>query len=360
MRNTILIVDDSDIDRGILKNILENDFDIVEADNGYNALKILLSGRPHIHGILMDIFMPVLDSFEVLRIMKENKIENIPVVLVTANPTKTNVEKAASYKVTHFITKPFDANTVLERMCTLFSITAGDSEEEKEHEESLPDSYITETNKYISKLKEIYNVYLKNNDMDDEHFVRTSAIAEILLDAFAATDKSRGLSSEHISIIAKAAYFFDIGRMAVPDEILAKKNKTPTERSIFKSHTVAGAEIVWLNHSPSCQYFVKICGDMCMHHHERFDGRGYPHGLVGNDNSIYTQICALSRRFDRLFSKRPEINDRQFNFVINELSIDRDEFNPMLISLLSDCRFSIASYYKKYKAASYYRKNGGT
>lgn len=342
----LLLVDDSEIDRGVLKNILQNDFDIIEADNGYVALEIIFSGKPKIDGVLLDIFMPVLDGFNVLRLMKESKIENLPVILMTAKATKPNVEKALFYKVTDFITKPFNAKAIAERLRTLFSI-----EETKEvviPKHTFSENDIAETNTYISKLKKIFNEYLRNNDKNDEHYVNTAALTEILLIAHAAEDKTFDADNAHISMIAKAAYFLDIGHMVVPDGLLAKKGiKTESDKNVYQTHTVAGAELVWLNHSPSCRYFVKVAGDICMHHHERFDGRGFPHSLNGNDNFIYTQVAGAAYKFDRIFSKYIEINDFRFDFALREMAVDVGEFSSYMLELMDKCRTPILSYYRK-------------
>ncbi len=343
----LLLVDDSEIDRGILRNILQNDFDIIETDNGYAALEIIFSGKPRIDGVLLDIFMPVLDGFNVLRLMKESKIENLPVILVTANATKPNVEKAIFYKVTDFITKPFNANAIAERLRALFSV----EETTKEvviPEQTFSDNDVAETNTYISKLKKIYVEYLKNNNMSDEHYLNVSALTEIMLTVCAAEDKTFDIDISHISMAAKAAYFLDIGCMVVPDALIASKGRDAQGgRDIYKSHTVAGAELVWLNHSPACRYFVKMCGDICMHHHERNDGRGYPHKLSGKDNSIYAQIAAAANKFDSIFSKHTEVNDFRFDFTLKEMSSDSGEFSPFILTLLDNSRLSILDYYKK-------------
>lgn len=343
----LLLVDDSEIDRGILKNIIQNDFDIVEADNGYAALEIIFSGRPKIDGVLLDIFMPVLDGFNVLRLMKEKKVENLPVILVTANATKPNVEKALLYKVTDFITKPFDANGIAERLRALFNVEASETVVIPKH--TFSENDITETNTYITKLKKIYTEYLRNSDKDDERYVRTAALTEIILGEHSTEDKSFDLDNIHMSMVGKAAYFIDIGHMVVPDSVLSSKNKrmADTDKAVYYNHTVAGAEIVWLNHSPSCQYFVKICGDMCMHHHERNDGRGFPHGLNGQDNSIYAQAAGAAYRFDKIFTKHVEMSDYRFDFTLKEMAVDSGEFSPYMLSLIERCRTTILSYYRK-------------
>lgn len=343
----LLIIDDSEIDREVLKNILCNDFDIIEADNGYSGLETILEGSPHIDGVLLDISMPVLDGFNVLRLMNENNRQNFPVILITAEATKENVHKAIQYNVSEFISKPFDPNVILSRLRAIFDIQPGDENESPIPGRALSENEISETNVYISKLESIYKGYLKNTDKSDEHYIRTADIMQILLYEYAAVSKSTELNNTNIPIIGKAAYFHDIGHMAVPEKLLSEDLSDETDRRTYESHTNIGADIIWLNHSPSCRFFVKVCGDMCRHHHERFDGKGFPHGIKGDDNSVYTQICSAAVKFDRIFAKRPALNETQFDFVISEMTVDNGEFSPKIIALLKSCRSSLISYYKK-------------
>lgn len=343
----ILIVDDSEIDREILKNILHNEFDIIETDNGYEGLEIILSGKPRIDTVLLDISMPVLDGFTVLRLMNENKIANLPVVLITAEATKANVQRAVEYNVSGFISKPFDADLILSRLKAMLDIQEGSSEIVIP-ERILTETDISEINTYISKLREIYRRYLKNNNMDDGVYLRVSALTELLISEYSLDPKnSLTLDEAHISIISKAAYFYDIGHMVVPDAFISGNSDDETDFKTYESHTNVGADIIWLDHSPSCRYFIEICGDMCMHHHERHDGKGFPHKLRSGENTIYTQICSLAIKFDSIFSKRPDFSDSQFDFVLKEMSIDSGEFSLEMISLLKCCKSSVLSYYRK-------------
>lgn len=343
----LMIVDDSEIDRNILKNILCADFEIIEIENGYTALEQILSQKQRIDALLLDISMPVLDGFTVLELMKSNGIENLPVILITAEATTENVLRGAKYGVSHFISKPFEPDIILGRLRTMLDIT--DEPKVIVPEYTLTETDIYETNMYISKLKLIYKGYLKNHDKTDEIPERVSGITEILLNRRCSDpDTSEKLSVDQISLISAAAYFYDIGIMALPDEVIEQSTQKNEFSPTYETHTSIGAEIIWLNHSPTCRYFVKICADMCMHHHERNDGNGFPHQLKGEDISVYTQICALAVAFDRIFSKRNDFTEYQFDFVINELSIDTGRFSNDLMELFVDCKKQIVSYYKKF------------
>ncbi|MGN1089197.1 MAG: two-component system response regulator, partial [Huintestinicola sp.] len=322
----LLIVDDSEIDRSILKNILNRRFEISEAENGYAALEIITNNKVKIDGVLLDISMPVLDGFNVLDIMSENNI-SIPIVLVTAEATAANVYRAAKYAISDFISKPFNAQVILEKLGNIFGME--DLPEEIEtHKETAAKTDTAELETYISKLTSIYRTFLKNIDINESHFSRVSRLMEMMLVEYSLANKTE-LDTLDIRIICKAAYFYDIGLMCIPTELALKREQLPpSERELYESHTVMGANIIWLNSSDSCKYFVKVCSDICMHHHERFDGTGYPHGLRGTDNTVYSRLCGLAIRFDKLFVSRRDVNEVQFDFVINEMKFDRGAFSP--------------------------------
>lgn len=345
LRKRLLIVDDSVIDREILKNILQDNFEIMETDNGYNALEIISKNIPHIDAVLLDISMPVLDGFNVLRLMKENGIDKTPVILITSEATKENVQKSSQYSnVSHFISKPFNAGVILPRLLTMFNIDAsGASTPEK-------DSYLSKSNteeisQYIEALRELFKACLINRGMDDSRYIRTSDLMEIVLKEYSRSSDAAGLDNNNIMLISQAAYFYDIGSILIPYNLMEEKNLTSNDRVLYESHTSLGARLVQLNTSPSCSHFIKICEDMCLHHHERFDGEGFPNGLKGQNNYFYTQLCRLISEFDSIFISRKSFNEYQFDFVLKEITIDSGIFDPKAIDLLIKCKESVILYY---------------
>ena len=134
--------------------------------------------------------------------------------------------------------------------------------------------------------------------------------------------------------------------MAIPDECFSK-NLEKSDNSIYESHTTCGAAIVGLNTLPACQYFVQVCGDICMHHHERFDGKGFPHGIKGKDISIYVQLCRIIIDFDNMFIKNGDKTPKEFDFIINDLRADSGIYGPELINFFTSCKASIITYYRK-------------
>ena len=239
-----------------------------------------------------------------------------------------------------FISKPFEPKLILEKVGKIFDVEyISDSVET--HDENFGKTETYETDTYISKLASIYKTYLRNIGQDDAHCLRVSKLMEIMLVEYGLATKTE-LDTIDIKIIAKAAYFYNTGMMGIPTELVDKKEAmTGAEREIYENHTILGSNIIWINRSENCKFFVKVCSDICMHHHERYDGLGFPHGLKGSDNSLYSQLCSLAIRFDKLFVKRKEYNDVQFDFVMNELRFDRGAFSAEHRELLAKCRGSV-------------------
>ncbi len=328
----ILIVDDSEIDRTVLKNILQEEFEIIEADSGYSGLDIILKEKDSLDAFLLDVSMPVLDGFGVLGILKEKTISVPPVFLITAEATRDNVQRAIQYNVSEFIRKPFDREDILKRIKLRLGIIS---------ECELRPEDVKMTQRYISDLKQIYNTYLYDKGEDTGHCLRIQNIMRILLEKYALMTEDAALDKNNIEIISSAGYFCNIGRMAVSENPLkaAKRESAP------QSHTMLGAAIIQLNYSQQCSYFVQICSDICMHHHERYDGTGFPHRIIGENNLIYTQMCRLAERFDTIFSESPEQNEKQFDLSVKEIKKDEGFVSEELLTLLISCKWDIIYSY---------------
>lgn len=335
----ILIVDDCDMDRTILKAMLCDEFEIVEKCGGYTAVDFLKDNKEELDVLMLDISMPGMDGFGVLQFMKEAEI-NIPVFLITAEATRDNVRRATQYGVAEFIRKPFDRDYIVKRIQWKLGIVS---------EHILTSVDVQETNRYISELQALYKRYLINFGEDHEHYSHITDLMRILLSEYAALNRSQEIGKEHIEIISKAGYFCDIGNMIVPPESWNLPEKNGEEKDDYQKHTVLGADIINMNHSNHCRFFVDVCTDICMHHHERCDGKGFPHGIIGEHNLIYTQICRIVELFDRLFMKCEERSEQNFDIVLSEIEKDEGNVSKEAISLLTGCRADIISYYQKIK-----------
>lgn len=336
-RKQLLIVDDTEIDRIILKSILCRDFEIWEASNGNAAFEYITTKANQLDGILLDIAMPHIDGFDVLRFMEDKGITHIPVFLVTAEPTRDNVEKALKYNISEFIRKPFDREDVLRRLRSKLGVIP---------DYALSKEDLQATLAYISELELVYQKYLTNFGRNDSHYRVMSELMHILLTSYSRTVRDAKLTPNSIDLISKAAYFCDIGEMLIPDKRL--QIMMNQDQDLQYSHPALGASLIRLNRAKSCEYFVEVCSSMCLHHHERYDGHGYPDRLFEDNNLVYNQMCRLVDEFETLRSKFYGDKARPVQFVLRRLVNDSTGMvAPPIYYLLEDCEPQIIDYYMK-------------
>ena len=207
----ILIIDDSEVDREVLKNILSEEFSTTEAENGSAGVEKILKEGNSLDAILLDVSMPVMDGFGVLKRMEENRLNNIPVFLITAEATRENVANAAQYHISGFIRKPYDRAEVLWRLETKLGMLGRNS---------LTEEDIQETVKYIADLEGIYRRFLKNFGLDCGHYERMADLMEILLYGyFNDLDETDQI---YVKLVSRAAFFCDIGNMLLPNNFKFK------------------------------------------------------------------------------------------------------------------------------------------
>lgn len=301
-KSKILIADDSEMNRSILLDMLEEEYEIVEAENGAEAVAILRQMGTEIALVLLDIVMPELDGFGVLDMMnKYHWIEDIPVIIISAESSSTYLERAFELGVTDYISRPFD-NLIVQRRVTntillyakqkrLFDMVA-DQIMEKEKQSSL----------MIDILSHI--VEFRNGE-SGLHTLHIHTITELLLKRLGQMSDKYQFSHQEISVISTASALHDIGKIAIPSEILNKPGKlTNEEYEIMKTHSAVGDAMLEQLPFYQDEELVKAARQICRWHHERYDGRGYPDGLRGDDIPIAAQIVALADVYDALTSER--------------------------------------------------------
>ena len=320
---TILIVDDSEIDRAVLKNILASFYNVIEADSGYAALDILNNPALKIDGLIIDINMPGLSGFEVLSLLDKSKHSGMMILLISSEA------------------KPYDSEQILSKLKSIFAKKVLAASMLKG---TVSDKELKATILYADKLRRVYLTYLKSEKKNDDLYIHVTEIVHIMLENYFATKAPKDLTPEGIEIISRAAYFYDIGRMIVSHEKFKVYSQSEID-DIPETHTIAGADFVGVNSSPSVAYFVKVCSDICMHHHERYDGRGMPHGLKSSINNIYTQMCAIAIEFCINFFSAEEISAAEFNMAMNTILEDKDAFRPDVIELLKNSQDDILACY---------------
>lgn len=336
---TVLIIDDSDADRMMLNAMLCGEFEVIEKCGGYTAVDFLRENSDKPDLILLDISMPGMDGFGVIQFMKEAQINDLPVFLMTSEATRDNVEKALQYGVAEFIKKPIEKEDIINKIRQQLGIFS---------EHKLTNVDIRETYRYISELETVYKRYLINFGQDYGHYTRVADLMKIMLTNYAAAAGNQGLDREHIQIISKAGFFYDIGNMIVPPKnviVVNAQNMQSAIRDGYKNHTILGAELVGMNHAESCRYFVDICRDICMHHHERYDGTGFPHKIKGERNLFYTQLCRLAGRFDSAFSGYREHSQQEMESVLAKLGRDEGDVSREVFEILPECGPEICGYY---------------
>lgn len=314
---SILIVDDNEINRGILAEIFKEKFNILEAENGLEAMKIMVQKKDKLAAILLDIVMPQMDGYAVLEEMtkRDNLNETIPVLMITAD-TSTEAERTSYQKgAADVIHKPFDPIIVDKRVSR--TIELYDSKNNLENK--IDDQTRVLKKQFIYLKKQEEKLRYSNEKVIDTiativefrsmesgyHLKRVKGFVRILALTVMNNYPEMGLTPHIIDVITQASAMHDIGKISVPDSILLKPGRLSNEEfEVMKSHTTRGSEIIEMLKDIQDKEYYDACLDICRHHHERYDGRGYPDGLKGEENSIGAQLTALADVYDALVSDR--------------------------------------------------------
>lgn len=318
-KQKILIVDDSEMNRSILTDMLDNAYEIVEAENGLEAINILQKQALDISVVLLDIVMPLMDGFEVLTVMNQNHwIENIPVIMISAEKDTSQVERAYDLGVTDFITRPFDMLIVRRRVINTILL-------------------YSKQKKLIGMLADQIIVEFRNGE-SGVHIVHVRTITEMLLRQLRKKTDQYPLSDADISLIGTASALHDIGKIAIREDILNKPGRlTENECEIMKTHSLIGAEMLKNLPTYESEPLVQAAYKICRWHHERYDGRGYPDKLAGDDIPISAQIVALADVYDALTSERCYKKAYSHETAIHMILDGQcGAFNPMLLECLQE------------------------
>lgn len=324
-RQQVLIVDDEEVNRVILKQIFEDEFDTLEAADGQNAI-YQMENNKNIALILLDVIMPVMDGFKVLEYMKEHElIEKIPVILITGESVKDSEDKAYSFGVADVMHKPFYPHIVRRRSKNIIELYQNKHNMElrlKEQEEAImaKEKEIRQNNEFM--IDALSSVVEFRSAETGEHVRRIKYFTRIMLKYLAKYFPKYGLTSNQIDEIARASALHDIGKIGIPDSILLKPGRlTPEEFEIMKTHTTIGCDILENFRENQSREFYRYCYDICRYHHERWDGNGYPDHLVGDEIPISAQIVAIADVYDALVSPRVYksvyANNIAFDMIMN-------------------------------------------
>lgn len=346
---TILIVDDDPVNRQILGKIFSEYYTTKEAEDGWEGITEILDKKNKFCAVLMDVLMPGMSGIEALRQLKEYEIaDTIPIFLITSESGQEMMKEAYDLGVMDVITKPVVPYIVLRRVRSVIELF-----EARKHLSSVVKGQNIMLLEQAEKIIELNQGMIEalaaaiefRNEESGGHVQRISGITRILLTN---TDFGKDLSMKEIDRIAMAAVMHDVGKITIPDAVLMKPGKlTEEEYEIMKTHTTKGVDI--LERIPQMResgIYDYAC-DIARHHHERWDGGGYPDGLAGDEITLWSQVVSLADVYDALSCRRvykPPFPEEEVVEMIRGGQCG--QFNPFLIECFLSVRDKLREMYQ--------------
>ena len=335
VKQQILIVDDSEMNREILTEMLQDDFRILEAENGEEALKMLKQYGTGISLMLLDIVMPVMNGFEVLAAMaREHWMDDIPVIMISSEESEDYIRRAYEMGIADYIRRPFDAKIVYQRVFNTIKLYA-----KQRRLISLVADQIYEKEKNNRMMVGILSQIVEfRNGESGPHVLHIQTLTRLLLERLVQKTGQYGLSWSEQYMISMASALHDIGKIGIDEKILNKPGKlTKEEFDIMKTHTLIGAAMLENLKMYQGEILLEVAYQICRWHHERYDGKGYPDGLVGEEIPISAQVVSLADAYDALISdrvyKKAYSHEQAVKMILNG---ECGAFNPVLLECLTD------------------------
>ena len=333
-RQNILIVDDSKFNRDILKEILGEKYNYLEAENGNQAIQ-MIGENIGIDLMLLDINMPQMNGFEVLKIMKRSQcIEETPVIMISSEESVDTMREAYEMGITDYITRPFDSVIVKKRVQNTLSLYANQNNLVNVVVNQI---YEKEENNNIM-IRILSSILGSRNSESREHILHIKTATEMMLRQLIKITDVYHLTEADIALITTASSLHDIGKIYIPEEILNKPERlTDEEFKIMKTHSELGADIIQDMHLPQEKPLVHTVWEICRWHHERWDGKGYPDGLKGEEIPISAQVVSIADVYDALTSERCYKKAFDHDTAI-KMILDGQcgQFNPILLKCLKE------------------------
>jgi putative two-component system response regulator len=335
-KETVLVVDDVEMNRLILEEILMDHYSVAHASNGIEAVSCMFSGAVTPDIVLLDIMMPEMDGYEVLELLQSNpQTAKVPVIFITAADAETNETRGLSLGAVDYISKPFNPEVVKIRVSNHLKL--------RHYSESLEEMVQLKVEELVrtkERMLETMASIIEYRNLETGHHVkRTSELSRILVDyLYKHPHFNRIITDEDHDSIVKAVPLHDIGKISIPDSVLLKPGPLTTEEfETIKTHSAIGSEIIRFMQDTDDDPYLIYCYDICRFHHERWDGNGYPDKLKGGDIPLPARILAVVDVYDALVSARvykPPLSHNEAIEIIQKGA--GSQFDPEIIRALMD------------------------
>ena len=331
----ILLVDDSEMNRLILAEILQGDYRILEAKDGRECMDALQAEAGNLALVLLDINMPVMDGFEVLKAMNANHtIEDIPVIMISSDDSDDAIRRSYELGASDYVTRPFDARIVYRRVTNTIKLYA----KQRRLVQMVSDQIRARENNTDTLVGVLSHIVEFRNGESGAHMLHIRIITELLLHRLLEISSQYPITAEQQDNIPLASALHDIGKIGIDEKILNKPGKlTPEEFEVIKTHSMLGAEMLHQLENFNEQPLLQTAYEITRWHHERWDGRGYPDGLKGDEIPISAQLVALADVHDALTSercyKKAFSHEKAVQMILNG---ECGAFNPLLLQCLTD------------------------
>lgn len=352
---TVLIVDDSPMNREILKTMLERDYTVLEAADGERCIAMLEQYGTGISVVLLDIVMPQMDGFEVLAVMNQRRwVEDIPVIMISSEDSEHYIRKAYELGVSDYISRPFDEQVVYRRVSNIVKLYA----KQRRLVHLVTDQIYEKEKSNRMLISVLSHVVEFRNGESGLHVIHINLITELLLGQLIRKTDRYHISWEDQYLITTASALHDIGKIGIDERILNKPGPlTAEEFAVMKTHTTIGASILSQLDLYQDEKMIRTARDICRWHHERWDGKGYPDGLRGDNIPISAQVVSLADVYDALVSKRvykrAYTHEKAMDMI---LAGECGAFNPLLIECLVEVQNQLREEIKIESPEAYVRQ----
>ena len=328
------------MNRAILCEMLKDDFEIIEATNGQECVSLIEQYGKEISLVLLDIVMPIMDGFEILMYMNRNHwIEDVPVIMISSEESENYIRKAFKFGVSDYISRPFDSKVVYQRVFNTIKLYA-----KQRRLISMVSDQMHEKEKNNQMMVEVLSQIMEfRNGESGLHVVHINTLTRLFLERLVENTDAYNLTPDDCYLISTASAFHDIGKVGIDESILNKPGKlTEEEFETMKKHTLIGASMLDKLEHYKDEKMIKIAYQICRWHHERYDGKGYPDGLTGEQIPIAAQVVSVADVYDALVSKRvykdAYSHEQAMKMILNG---ECGAFNPLLMEVLVEIQDKI-------------------